>query len=507
MRFAKLLLPTLALLILAPRALATWSLVVMDMRTGEIGVASATCIPTQNLKKYVPLIIVGEGAAAAQSFIDTSAVNRNRIWAALLNGDDPQTILDQLAGADSGHQTRQYGLVNRFGPPLTFTGNQAGQAHFGVAGQVGHYQYAIQGNVLTDASVILAAEQAFRNSPGDMAERLMQGMQAARALGGDGRCSCSNSAPTSCGAPPVSFTHSAYIGFLIVARPGDTDGICHSSVGCASGEYYLDLNFRGSASTEDPVEALQNLYDPWRAGLHGVPDHMLSRVHASATRLRADDTFLSHVRVELVDAFGQDLTQPVQFLEVTQSHGPPIANVINLIDHLDGTYSFDLEATPTAGDGEFLITAVTNSGDRIQISPGLTISSSLPGDLHLAQDRFSALNGPALAISVHRPTADAGRLYRVLGSLSGTTPGTMLGGTTVPLNQDGLFQYTMSWPGGAPFQDNLGTLDTQGFASASLDLPPGRLNAFIGQTISFAAVVRTPQGLVATESRSVLIEP
>ncbi len=507
MRFTKYLLPAIALVALAPRALATWSLVVMDTRTGEIGVASATCISNQNLQRFVPLIIVGEGAAAAQSAIDSTAANRNRIWNAILAGQDPQAILSQLEAADTGHQTRQYGLVNRFGTPVTFTGNQAGQAHFGVHGQVGDFVYAIQGNVLTDASVILAAEQALRTSPGDMAERIMQGMQAARALGGDGRCSCAPATPTACGAPPVGFTHSAYIGFIIVARPGDTDGICHSTFGCATGDYYLNLNFRGNAFTEDPVEALQNLYDPWRASLAGVPDHMRSRVHASATQLRADDVFISHVQVELVDAFGQDLTGPVQALEVTQSHGPPIANVINLVDHQDGTYSFDLEATPTPGQAAYQLTAVLNNGDRIQLSPDLAVSSELPGDLHLAQERYSAMNGPALAVTVHRPQTDAGRLYRVLGSLSGTTPGTTIGGTLVPLNQDGLLDYTMTWPGGTPFMGNLGTLDAQGFASASMDLPPGRLNAFVGQTISFAAVVRTPQGLVATEARSVLIEP
>ncbi|MFT4647759.1 MAG: putative Ntn-hydrolase superfamily protein [Glaciecola sp.] len=507
MRFHRLLLPAIALLVLAPRALATWSLVVMNTRTGEVGVASATCIANLNLQKYVPLIIVGEGAAAAQSAIDSSVINRSRIWEATLAGHDPQEILDLLASADGGHQSRQYGLVNRFGPPVTFTGSQAGQAHFGVAGQVGEYVYAIQGNVLTDAAVILAAEQAFRDSPGDMAERLMQGMQAARALGGDGRCSCSNTAPTSCGAPPAGFTHSAYIGFVIVARPGDVDGTCPTTQGCATGDYYLDLNFRGSALTLDPVEALQNLYDPWRAGLHGVPDHMLSRVHASATQLRADDAFTSHVQVELVDAFGQDLTQPVQFIEVLQNHGPPIANVINIVDHLDGTYSFDLEATSIAGEAVYQVAAVLNNGDRIQITPNLHIASTPPGELHLAQDSYSAQNGPALALSVYRPTADAGNLYRMLGSLSGTSPGTQIGGTLVPLNQDSLLNYTLAWPGGSPFQGNLGILDAQGFASATFDLPPGRLNAFVGQTISFAAVIRTPQGLQATEARSILIEP
>ncbi len=455
MRFPKSLVSAVALLILAPQALATWSIVVMNTRTGEVGVASATCLANLNLARHLPLIMVGEGAAAAQSALDAGVVNRGRIWNAMLAGDDPQTILDMLEGADSWHQTRQYGLVNRYGAPATFTGNQAGQAHYGATGMVGDYAYSIQGNVLTDASVILAAEQAFRTSPGDMAERIMQGMQAARALGGDGRCSCSSSAPTSCGAPPANFTHSAYTGFIIVARPGDTDGDCPVALGCASGDYYLDLNFRGSASMIDPVEALQNLYDPWRAGLHGVPDHMLSRMTASATNLRADDLFTSHVRVELVDAFGQDLTQPVQFIEVQQNHGPPIADVTQLVDHLDGSYSFDLEATLTSGQAEYQVTAVLSNGDRVQLTPNLSIRSTLPGELHLAQDHYSAQDGPALALSIHRSPTEAGRVYRLLGSVSGTSPGTQLGGILVPLNTDGLFTYTLNMPAGAPLVGNL----------------------------------------------------
>ncbi len=43
----------------------------------------------------------------------------------------------------------------------------------------------------------------------------------------------------------------------------------------------------------------------------------------------------------------------------------------------------------------------------------------------------------------------------------------MLAGITVPLNNDGLLQYTLNWPGGARFTGN-------GYAEALLDLPSGR---------------------------------
>ena len=52
----------------------------------------------------------------------------------------------------------------------------------------------------------------------------MAAMQAARSMGGDGRCSCSPTLPTSCGSPPPSFTKSAHIAYMMVARAGDTEG-------------------------------------------------------------------------------------------------------------------------------------------------------------------------------------------------------------------------------------------------------------------------------------------
>ena len=42
-------------------------------------------------------------------------------------------------------------------------------------------------------------------------ERFMAGLQAGRALGGDGRCSCSFNDPTSCGVPPPDFEKSAHL--------------------------------------------------------------------------------------------------------------------------------------------------------------------------------------------------------------------------------------------------------------------------------------------------------
>src|SRR5262245_16184697 len=40
---------------------ATWSIVVVDRRTGEVAIGSATCIANINLAKGLPAIVPGQG--------------------------------------------------------------------------------------------------------------------------------------------------------------------------------------------------------------------------------------------------------------------------------------------------------------------------------------------------------------------------------------------------------------------------------------------------------------
>ena len=62
-----------ALLVLHAPALATWSIVVLNHKTGEVCVATATCIPNFQIRRYVPVVRVGLGGAAAQSWVDSQA--------------------------------------------------------------------------------------------------------------------------------------------------------------------------------------------------------------------------------------------------------------------------------------------------------------------------------------------------------------------------------------------------------------------------------------------------
>jgi hypothetical protein len=212
-------------------AQATWSIILVDTRTREVGIASATCLTGFDLRAGSPVVVTGVGAAAAQSFVESTNMTRTYIRDRLLEGVDPAAIMSGLPSVDGNHQRRQYGVVDAAGRSEVFTGSFAGAWAGGVNGQFaytyldrsGTIAYAIQGNVLTGPSVVNAALEAAERTAGDLPARLMAAMEAARVQGGDGRCSCDPESPTACGAPPATFTTSAQIGYVIVARLGDVD--------------------------------------------------------------------------------------------------------------------------------------------------------------------------------------------------------------------------------------------------------------------------------------------
>lgn len=348
----------LALLLGAVPASATWSIVVVDVQTREVCIAGATCLQLTNLKSVIAVVRVEKGAAAAQANGDTFVQNRPILRRGLRLGTPPWKILGELENTDNLHETRQYGIVDLFHPPaLTFTGQAVNPGKLGVVGQVGTLRYSIQGNLLTGGEVVLAAEAAFRDGAGDLTQRIMAAMEAARALGGDGRCSCGPGA-TSCGVPPPDFTSSALSSFLVVARPGDTDQ------GFAGGDYWCDL--KGNSVPDAPLDAVQELalaYDAWRAGLVGVPDQVRSRVTSDRTRLPADGAAVAKVVVTLADVDGHELAHGGHRLVVT-----PLDDVArtcalgSVTDRGDGSYELAIRAGHAAGGATWEI--VVLGGER-----------------------------------------------------------------------------------------------------------------------------------------------
>lgn len=345
-------------LLAAPSAQATWSIVIADSETKEVAVGTVTCLTNYDLLAIVPVIVVGKGAGACQAAGDFDGLRRPKIFQGLQAGTPPDQILSILAGI-TGHQQRQYGIADTQGRMVTFTGTQTSQWAGGVVGTQDTMVYAIQGNILAGACVVPAIEHAIRNTAGDVPAKLMAGMEAARTMGGDGRCSCSPNNPTSCGCPPPTFTKSGHIGGMVVARLGDTDDpLCNAS-GCADGDYFMRLNVPFQATGRpDPVVQLRGLYDAWRNGLLGRPDAVHSLVTFEPPTIPPNGTATTTMHIGLRDWQDQAVTVPIQSLTV--QHAPDSAGISSIgavTDLGGGMFSVALTAGTQAGTDRFTVTA------------------------------------------------------------------------------------------------------------------------------------------------------
>lgn len=366
----------LGMVLFAAPSAATWSIVIVNLATGEVAVGIATCLTGFDLRPNTVVVVPGHGVGAAQSFVGPLSL-RQMMRDGLLNGETTAQILANLAAADPGHQSRQYGIVSLTGGETTFTGSGAGAWAGGVTGQVGNYRYAIQGNVLTGQPVVTAAEQAILNTAGDMPDKLMAAMDAARLMGGDGRCSCTTGTPTSCGSPPASFTKSSHIALMIVSRPSDADAPCNGSLGCGAGDYWLDLNVANQpASALDPVLQLQTLFNTWKQNQIGRPDHYQSVVTLSSTSMLANGIDMVTATVDLRDAQGMSVGNSLP-LDVQLAPNSTAGNITfgPVVQQGNGTYTFTMQGNLSAGVAVLDIGA-TDSFGRVGLWPRPTVTVS-----------------------------------------------------------------------------------------------------------------------------------
>jgi len=495
----------LCLVCLAPLSSATWSIVCVNLKTREVAVASATCLENFSLREAVAVIFVGEGAAAAQSFIDTSGENRRLIYFSFRDTtESPTEILARLAAQDPGHETRQYGIVNFEGDPVTFTGNRDGLAASGVTGRIGDILYSIQGNVLTGDEVVLAAEAAFRGARGDMGQRMMAAMEGARALGGDGRCSCSVQMPTSCGVPPASFEKSAHAGVIVIARIGDDNGGCSVNRGCANGEYYLNLNVRGDFTNPDPVFTLQQRYDKWRTHLVGRPDAIHSQVVRNKA-LPADGVTESALVIDLFDLDEHRLVRGGSLVELVPMDGlTPLVEVGTVQDLGTGRYVVPLRAGTKPGLDRFLVRVTDvhpQDPDDVVVAtlwPPVEVAT-IDTALFASEPVVSAGAGARLDFVVNLP-GEPGAPYRLVARLGADSRtgvrGLLPGGLPLlPIPRSPFFPA-------AP-----GFLDAGGRAQTTLAVPPGALAGLIGGRVEVTGYALGSTAIVSTNVAGISVLP
>jgi len=369
----------LLLIFVSTPAHATWVVALADSETGEVGIGQATCVSGIDLRELSAVVVTGSGVATVQAYVDSSGLSRTTIRDELLAGTPPAQILGQLDTTDPDYETHQYCIVGTDHPAATYTGTTAqGFAYAGgQTGQVGPIRYCVAGNLLAGSPVVQEAVQAITNSNGSLADRLIAAMEAARSMGGDGRCSCSPSNPTGCGSPPLSFEVAAINGYLVAARNGDTPECAF----CSGGDYYLDLNvaFRPSGGP-DPVTVLQGLYGTFVAGRQGLADAVESVVTFSPPSLLPDGSSTSQMDVQLMDLDGLPITTSIQSFTVQQAAGSDSVTTIGSpVDQGGGAYSTTIGAGTLAGIDRLSITA--DDGLRpVILMPAAGLPVGVPGE-------------------------------------------------------------------------------------------------------------------------------
>lgn len=105
--------------------------------------------------------------------------------------------------------------------------------------------------------------------------------------------------------------------------------------------------------------------------------------------------------------------------------------------------------------------------------------------LAASTDQISTAAGGTCEFHLSAGSKRAGHVYLLLGSASGTGPGTSVDGQTLPLNADGFLAFTLASANSGPLANSFGVLDDLGRATASLTVPAGS-PSLSGLSLDFA---------------------
>lgn len=225
---------TLALLLtLAGSAQATWSIIIIDPKTKEIGIAGASC----TFSVYgIGGIIPGKGAVVVQAMSNKDA--RNKGLQMVLADASPEEILKAIKDPEFDPENQQYAIVclNNMDKPQTYTG----LATTTDRGAVTAKGVSIQGNTLTNTVMlnkILEAVIKAQKSGLPIQDVLMIALETGAEYGGDKRCG----------------DRKALSAFLTVAKPGDD-----------AQKPYINLIYNQSDDSSNAVKVLRKKFDNWK---------------------------------------------------------------------------------------------------------------------------------------------------------------------------------------------------------------------------------------------------
>ncbi len=261
------LLSLLSLLIATP-ASATWSVIAVDQKSGQVVIGSATCVPQESFAKFPAkglmdvqaIIVPGRGVAAAQAGVDNTRANQRLIYTEIHKGTDPKQIIEMLK-TDPGIERRQFSIVDLQGRMAGFSGQKNNASSLDRQDQVagsGIY-FSIQGNILMSDEVVTAAMDALESASGSLADRAMAAMETADAKGGDKRCTCDTEPKPD--APCTAKT--AHVAYILAADKDDSSGDSFND-----GHYAMYISVTNAdvtpAENANPVKTLRLRYDAWK---------------------------------------------------------------------------------------------------------------------------------------------------------------------------------------------------------------------------------------------------
>jgi len=233
--------------------------VAADPRSGDVGLAVASCVPDFHAD-VVAALVPGLGAAATQAQFDLA--NRDKVYGLLLAGETAGSIVDQVSDPayDAQAGARQYGLVT-IGEGQAQVAAFTGSANYPWAGDRHSEQASVtvQGNFLTGEDVVTEALAAFLDDDpagyDALPDRLLRALEAGSAAGGDARCNNDQVRQTAATA------------VIMVARGGDAPYAIETVGGSDAGTPaapWLTLSVTASRFGPNPIVELRRQYDAWR---------------------------------------------------------------------------------------------------------------------------------------------------------------------------------------------------------------------------------------------------
>ncbi|MGL6279313.1 MAG: DUF1028 domain-containing protein [Gaiella sp.] len=173
---------------------ATWSIVAVDRKSGEVGTAIASCVELPSwyaresglLRNVV--LVAGVAAGVTQANVNLEAADRIR--ASLREGASADAVVREVSSPsfDDRAEERQHAVARLDAPaaPAAFTGSST----LPWSGHRSSTGVSVQGNILRSPRVAAASLAAFEAAAGaDLETRLVTALLAGARAGGDSRCS------------------------------------------------------------------------------------------------------------------------------------------------------------------------------------------------------------------------------------------------------------------------------------------------------------------------------